>query len=539
MAFDPAQFGAIPVSTVQNAQPAQGQTTQPTQTGMSSSPQPGVFNPASFGAIPVQQTTPIQPANNVQGQTPLQPQEPGVFKRIGTGVGNILKGAAKGLGHTISSSTQLAEQGLNQTAGRVGNAIATSGKNFSAPQPSQAQQNIISKVNQALQPTTLGQKVGFGAEQVAEFLAPGGAEADAVDAADKGAEALDLSEKATNAIKIGTRTVTSAATNAAVTAAQGGSKSDVATSGILGGVFGAVSKPVEDLIQKLPENLWSGILNRTMAKVAKNPDLPEQAAGTGLVGSAESLSKQAGQAIQKLEVNLDSVLSGANGKIDGPTVAHYLDTLKNTYANVPGESHSVSVIANLQQELADKGEMSALDANQLKRDIYGIVAKSYGKGTLEVPAKTEAQKIAASGIKQEIEKIAPEAKNINAQQGIYIQMKNAIDRQLNMGEGKGAGKTGLGLYKLLTGGIGATVGALSSPDKSITGRLAGAGAGAVVGAGAEGIAESAGMRSGLAKTVDYFNDLSPTQKLLFYNGLKGLTTKAAVGLKNAISSNNN
>jgi len=40
----------------------------------------------------------------------------------------------------------------------------------------------------------------------------------------------------------------------------------------------------------------------------------------------------------------------------------------------------------------------------LKRDIYAVISKSYGKGAFEIPAKTEAQKIMAAGLKQELRK---------------------------------------------------------------------------------------------------------------------------------------
>jgi hypothetical protein len=362
MVFDPTQFGATPVQTNQSS---------------------GVFDPAKFGATPVQ--------NNISAN---QPPTPGVFQphpnflqKIGSAVGNLGLGVVKGVGSTTSALGTMGESILDQTAGRVVN--AATGKGFTKPTDSSTTQGTI---DQTLTPNNTAQKIGFGAEKLAEFFVPGGAEADAVNAADKGIEALNLGNKAKSALQIGARAAGGATSTAAVTAAQGSSGEDIKQAGVLGGIAGGLSKPVSDLIRNIPENAWSSILKRTSSQVAKNPNLPEQAAQTGLIGTKGAIAKQSQEAIQTIETHLDGLLSSSKEAIDGTKVSTYLDGLRDTYSNIPGEAHSVAVIDGIKQDLASKGTLTPLEANQVKRDIYSVIAKSYGKGTLEVPAKIEAQK---------------------------------------------------------------------------------------------------------------------------------------------------
>jgi hypothetical protein len=165
------------------------------------------------------------------------------------------------------------------------------------------------------------------------------------------------------------------------------------------------------------------------------------------------------------------------------------------------------------------GNLSLQEANQLKRDIYGLISNSYGKGLLEVPAKTEAQKMVALGLKQELEKAVPELKSLNNKQAVFIQTKKAIDKTIARQTGKGIAGTGVGLFDILLG-IGGT--SFAGPQGL-----------ALV--GAKKVAESSGFLSTSSaisqKILDYFSGLSPTQKVLFYNGLTGLTIQSSKSKK--------
>lgn len=437
-----------------------------------------------------------------QEQTPQPSKTEKVLTGIGQGLGQAAQsgiGAIKSIASTANNISGLGQKALGSLTG-------IKSKTASLP-------------DKITTPTD-SQKPGFVGGEIGQFFIPGGAEEQAANAVDK----ASLLEKAPQAIKtfskLGAKALTSAGTNVALTAAQGGTEKDVKNAGLIGGGLSLISGAASKVLESLPETAWSNILKRTSTQVNKNPNLPTQAAETGLVGTKVSIVKQAGQQIQNLELKLDSVLQLTNGKVDGTKVASYLDGLKQTYANIPGEAHSVSVIESLQKEMANKGNLSNLDANQLKRDIYGLISKSYGKGSLEIPAKIEGQKILASGIKQELEKAVPEVKGINQQQGVYIQIKKAIERQLNNSEGKGVAGLHIGMHDLLTGAIGEMAG-LSSGHPLL-------GVASVIG---KKSVESTLTQSTMAKVADYFNKLSPTQKTLFYNGVKGLVTKSSSSSK--------
>ncbi len=481
-----------------------------------------------FGSTPIAQPKTIPFGTSTKTEpaavTSFPKEEPPAVKRsfmqalldpLKTGAhnfGQAATGFAKGAANTVSESSSLIQNGLNIAAnpivkGFTGSPVQTPTIAESIPQ------NVVT-------PSNTMQKVGFGAEKVGEFLIPGGAETDIGNAAGK---VLENAPKIVQAGgKLVAKALTSATINSGITAAQGGSGKDIKTAGVVGAIASPISEGVSSIIKSLPENAWANILKRTSSQVAKNPDLPAQAAETGIIGTKQGIRDIAQTNIQTLETHLSDLLKGNKGKVDGNVVAHYLDDLKNTYQNVPGESYSANIIGTLQQEMRDKGTLSVAEANQLKRDIYGIIEKSYGKGTLEIPANSAGQKALASGIKQEIEKVVPGVKDVNQKMGVYIQIRKALDRQLSLGEGRGIAGLHIGGYDLLTGGMFEAAGLASGHPL----------AGVAAIAGKKAI-ESPITQSVAAKFANYFNNLSPTQKALFYNGIKGLTTKTV----NKVTSN--
>lgn len=365
-----------------------------------------------------------------------------------------------------------------------------------------------------LEPTNAGQKVGYVLEQIGEYFIPNTAIMKArgvVSAATKAAKISPALKTATNFLG---RSAIEGAANASVAAAQGGSKKDVTYTGLVSAALPAFATTLSSIISKVPDTAWSSILKRTPAVAEKNPLLAQQAAGTGIVGwTRKSIMEKAKQGIQAVEVTLDDLLSKSDKTIDGGVVAGYLDELSSAYSAIPGESASVDIIQSIANEVRGKGTLPVKAANELKRTIYDIVAKTYGKGLMEVPVKREAQKIIAAGLKKEIEKVVPETIPENAKQAIYIQMRKAIQKTIARGEGKGIAGTGIGLYDLLVGGI-VSVGA------GATGSSPFLGLGIL---GGKKALESPIVLSSVAKMTEYFNTLSPTKKLMFYNALRALT----------------
>lgn len=432
---------------------------------------------------------------------------PDVEQPLPQGRGGVLGlgiGVLKGIANTANNASKFGQKALQKITG--------------------IDQEVASLNPELTTPTSTAQKIGFGAEQIAEFFLPGGVVVKGTKAVE-GAKAVSKLPKAVQGLaKLGARAGLEGASAAGVTALQGGDTKDIKTAGVLGAGFSVAAKPIEKLIQKLPETAWTSILKRTPSEAAKNPKLTEQATKTGLTGfSRQSIANKADKAIQAIEVSLDDLLSKSKGTVNTAKVAGYLGDLRTAYASIPGEQASVKAIDDIASQLFESFKngkpLSLVQANQLKRNIYGMIAKSYGKGMLEVPAKTEAQKLIAAGLKREVEKIIPEVKSLNQRQAVYIQVKKALDKTIARTEGKGIAGTGIGLYDLLLGGIGTGAGAATGNPLLGLGFVA-----------AKKTAESPLVLSGTAKLLTYFNELSPTKRLLFYNALQGLVVKSGTAL---------
>jgi hypothetical protein len=447
---------------------------------------------------------------------PQPPQQEGERGIKGFGLG-----AVKGALNTVSNIGGLA----SKVASKIPNIALASPFGFAvgAIKGVGAIGDKLAPYKENFRPEGTAEKIGYGAEQIGEFFIPGGAISRGVKAVEKAAVALPkVAKVATN---LGARAGLEAAGAAGVTALQGGSSKDIKTAGLIGGAFGAISKPIESIIQKLPETAWSSILKRTPTESAKNPKLPAQAAQTGMTAfGRRGLLNEAQRNIQQIEVVLDDLLTRSNGKIGTLKIAPYVDELRNAYKSIPGEQSSVDAINNVMRDLLKKKSLTVQEANQLKRQIYENIARSYGRGMLEIPVKTDAQKAIARGLKQEIEKVIPETKTLNEKQAVYIQIKKALDKTIARTEGKGIAGTGVGLYDLLIGGLGTGAGAVAGMPLAGLGLVAG-----------KKTLESPMVLTATAKLLTYFNQLSPTKKLLFYEALKGLAVKGGLRVTNSTS----
>ncbi len=415
------------------------------------------------------------------------------LSNFGKGASDFNIGMAKGAASTVKGISDLG----NKALGGISDVLGIHNNNPNVPT---TPTDIIPQ--SVYTPQNTNEKAGFGVEQTAELLAP-------VGISEKG---LTTTAKiAKSALEFGGKTA----------AQTGGDAKKTAVAALSGGLLEGASIGIGKLLEKIPENAWSTILKRTSTQVAKNPNLPAKAAETGMTGTRNSIISQSQNNIQKIELALDDLLKSSNEKIGTLKIAPYLDELRNSYKNIPGEQGSVDIINNVMTDLLKQKSVTPLEANQVKRNIYDLISKSYGKGALEVSAKTEAQKQIARGLKSEIEKIIPEAKTLNEQQAVYIQIKKALDRLSNASEGKGIAGTGLGLYDLMTGGLTEIAGLATGHPLLGVGAIA-----------AKKTAESTPVLSSAAKLAKYFDNLSPTKKVLFKKAIEVL------GVKGTTSSGN-
>lgn len=449
-----------------------------------------------------------------------QPESKGVGGVAGFGVG-----ALKGLGNTARGVSKLfgkisdiipdsIEKPVNTFLGRTPIGAAFKTVKGIEPTASRIEENKGMEQGELTKPTNKSQKAGFVTEQIGEFFVPAGGSSKLIGAIGK--QTAKLPKLARGVANLGTRATVEGTSTAGVTALQGGSSKDVKNSAIAGGLFGLASKGIDSALKGMSSTGWSSLLRRTPTEAAKNKMLPVQAGKTGLFGlSRESIRNKAASAIQDIELQMDDLLSTTTGKVNPLKVGSQLKELRKSYSEIPGEESAVQLIDEMYRNFVlGKKSMSPLEANQLKRIIYDLINNSYGKGLLEVPAKRDAQKAIARGLKQEIERIIPEVKGLNEKQAVYIQIRKALDKALARTEGKGIAGTGIGLGDIVLGGVGTGIGAAN--DNPLFG------VGLILG---RKTIESPAVLSGVSKLSNYFDSLSPTKRMLFYNALKGMTAE--------------
>lgn len=170
-----------------------------------------------------------------QGNAPSAPPEPSMLQKATGAIGDVATGAGKGLLHTISGSDDWMRA--------HGPAFMTNSNMGFGPPAN------LEHVKQMATPQGTAQKIGYGGEQIGEFLAPGGLE-------ERGAAKL-----ATLAPKLGkyaaplAHVLTSAISSGGVNAAQGGSPVTGALMGAGGQVLGQGLKAAAPTLTGIAQGL--------------------------------------------------------------------------------------------------------------------------------------------------------------------------------------------------------------------------------------------------------------------------------------------
>lgn len=260
-------------------------------------------------------------------------------------VGNVLTGAGKGLVHTISGTDEWARQHLPAF-------LTNSNMGFGPPAD-------LEHVKQMATPEGTAQKIGYGGEQVGEFMLPGGAE-------EKGAAKLaEFAPKLGKLAKPLARVLTSGVSSGAVNAAQGGSP-------LTGALMGAGGQIVGQGLKAMAPTIAEGALNIRKLDRAYGK-------GGGNIGRAildETRGIRPGTVADSAEERLGKLnpqLNAAADQASLPTspMAQVLGT-----PNIADLRGSKSVLANATNQAARQGErttMAQLEpmATHLTEDISG------------------------------------------------------------------------------------------------------------------------------------------------------------------------
>lgn len=236
----------------------------------------------------------------------------------------------------------------------------------------------------------------------------------------------------------------------------------------LAGTVNAVSKGGAKLFGDKPNSMYQGA-----AKFSTTMPEKERAAITKTALDDGIMPTQKG--VDAVRANIDdlnnqitTIIDDAvsNGKdIEINSLFKYLDDVRGD-AYLPQQIKAVDNIEKgIKQVFANRGKrktLTAKEAQRLKQKIYKDVETQYGKNS--VPAKTEAQKQVARAAKEEIEKLHPEIKGLNAKEGAYLKLLDALEKSASRianRDGIGIGvpiKTGAGAA--VGGEVGATIGAI-------------------------------------------------------------------------------
>lgn len=239
-------------------------------------------------------------------------------------------GVAKGAGSTLTNLGKIGSSILDQTIGRVTNAIA--GKGFTKPETNKTNQAAIEN---AVTPKNAAERAGFGAEQAAEFFIPGGAALDAGKAVEGVAKAANLGSKAVTAARIGATALAEGASTAAITAAQGGDAKQTAEAGLLGAGFSFGAEGLAQLGKYITSPAFTeGIVNKNLGisknLVAQGRSPAKRLIEEGTVGTKQSLLNKATQDAAQVRSEVRSIIKEKPYQIESAAI---LNTIKQDLTN--------------------------------------------------------------------------------------------------------------------------------------------------------------------------------------------------------------
>lgn len=348
--------------------------------------------------------------------------------------GNLMdvgKGFLKGAQDTVANLGSLGQKALDTISKPVVEKVT--GK------PYQATPTLNETIGDKLKPTNTAQKIGFGAEKVAEFFAPGAAGIKAV----KGAN-------------IATRVGAEALGTAMVSTAQGAKPKEIATmSGIAGAIpiIGNITKIAATPLKKvLSEKVSPAMLNKYILRPAakdfhfgKDPGLGVAKEGLkantreGLLKEITTRKQQIGTQIDSLlqkpefttkKIDIRSALSGLDKKI-AKAAEEGEEALYSRLSKIrEGITGKFKIIDGKAVKISDRPmKLSPLEAAQLKRRI-GSASKWTGQAfDAEVnQARVEVYR----ALNEMIDKAVPGTKALNSRYANMLTAEKALDNTINV-----------------------------------------------------------------------------------------------------------
>lgn len=405
-------------------------------------------------------------------------------------------GAAKGLGSTIAGAEKLGGKILDLPLGLLG----------MKPQVSTGLLEEAKKKG-TFTPKTGAEKVGFGAEQVAEFLLPipGGAKAKAATKLAQGAKGL-LGRSALEAVETAGKTAIQT----------GGDVGETAKAAAIGGGFGLAGGLLGKALKGAAPKLVAGAeksMTQALAPTTKYMKLKAEKVVPGLVKrgftglTRGDLVAKAAESLAKSTDELEAVIQTipATSRISMRPVLKSLMESKAAYMvdDVVIEPQAVKAIDNMIATIKEFGTKASFESVRALRQILDkSVAKSKGflmdeVGTFSIAAKREA----SNAIRSELAKKFPNLAKVNAEYSFWRNVDEILTETMTRTAGQSKP-----LGEQLLGAAGAAGGLAS-------GGLTGAITGTIVMSNLRKAMTSAGWRTASAQIKSRLADALASNRL--------------------------
>jgi len=362
-----------------------------------------------------------------------QKTTPGIMENLG----QVAVGAGKGALSTLTGISSLTERGLKTVLPRQA-------EKFLGLEPDKTvAETIIPEKYRT--PEGTAQQIGFGAEQIAEFLVPASkiakVEKLTIEAI-KGAKALPSLAK--KVLPLASRMGTEAVAFGGQRALQKGKiDDDVKTTAIIGGLFpvpGIAISKTKGLLKSFGEKIQQTVIRPT-ARDLKNGFKISNVNKYNLGGSLQETMTKTHIKLNELTNKLTSLLKISDKKVNLNQVfqetTDEINRQKTRYFGDIGANNRVlnSLKDELTQAIGKKGIVDLVQATYIKRGAGTKGAWSFGRFEPDSSATEIVYNVFYNKLKTAIERAAsPGIKEINKQISELIPISNAVLRRIPVAE---------------------------------------------------------------------------------------------------------
>lgn len=216
--------------------------------------------------------------------------------------------------------------------------------------------------------------------------------------------------------------------------------------------------------EKAPERLYQSALKQSAQDLKKEiaeqaPNLSQQLLKQGVKGGNAKILSESLVGIQSGEQQIQTVLKEV-GKQTVPSklIAESLDDIGRRMSNVYGKGANEPVLAFKKALLARGKAITLDDLFQLKRDIYGELAKSAFNADASLSTTNEILRTTASSIVENMARVAPKLDAAIKNQQMWIRAAQAME-----GNVQRTAKTNvMGLSDTILAGTGLSTGSINT-----------------------------------------------------------------------------